>query len=86
MTRRKPPAAPLDDYLEARPLLRHVRVMHRVMEWVDDDPGRRKFHADMFCAYMDILAEEFAPHALMLALAITQLENAYPEIVPPEEE
>lgn len=75
------PLAPLDDYLEARPLLRHVRVMERVMDWVDEDPKTREFYSEMHCAYMDVLAAEFAPHALMLALAITELENAYPEIV-----
>jgi hypothetical protein len=71
---------PLDDYFEVRPLLRHVRVMERLMRWVDDDPEKRKFHADMHCKFMDILIEEFAPHALTFALAITQLENAFPEI------
>lgn len=73
-------SSPLEDYIAARPLLRHVRVMKRVMAWVDEDPKTRTFYAEMYCAYMDILAEEFAPHALMLALAITQLENAFPEI------
>ena len=85
MTRHKPPAVPVDDYIEARPLLRHVRVMERVMEWVDDDPRTRVFFHDLHGAYRDILAEEFAPHALTFALALAELENAYPEIVPPEE-
>lgn len=82
MTRER---APLDDYIEAQPLLRHVHVMRRVMEWVDRDPETRRFYPELHCAYMDILAEEFAPHALMLALALTELEDAYPEIVPEEE-
>lgn len=75
------PPVPVDDYFEARPLLRHVRVMERVMEWVDEDPKTREFHADLHSAYMDILNEELGPHALTLALAITELEEAFPEIV-----
>ena len=74
------PPAPVDDYFEARPLLRHIRVMERVMDWMDEDPEKRKFHADLHCAYMDILNEEFAPHALTFALAIAELEDAFPEI------
>ena len=57
------PPVPVDDYFEARPLL------------------RREFHADLHSAYMDILNEELGPHALTLALAITELEEAFPEIV-----
>jgi hypothetical protein len=79
MTGRKRPPT-LDDYLKARPLLRHVRVMERVMRWVDDDPKMRPFLPAMHCAYMDILNEELAPHALTLALSIAQLEDAFPEI------
>jgi hypothetical protein len=71
---------PLDDYFEARPLLRHIRVMHEVMEVVDDDPQKRVFHAELYCAYMDILNKELAPYALTFALALTELEEAFPEI------
>ena len=79
--KRDSPSVPVDDYFEARPLLRHIRVMERVMDWMDETPDRRKFHADLHCAYMNILQEELAPYALTFALAITQLENAYPDIV-----
>ena len=54
--------------------------MQRVMKWVDEDPKTREFFADLHCAYMDILNEELAPNALTLALAITELEEAFPEI------
>jgi len=74
------PSVPVDDYFEARPLLRHVRVMEQVMAWVDEDPKTRAFLSAMHCAYMDILGRELAPHALTLALAITELEDAVPEI------
>jgi hypothetical protein len=74
------PSVPISDYFEARPLLRHVRVMERVMDWADEDPKTREFHAEMHCAYMDILSEEMASHALTFALAIAELEDAFPEI------
>jgi hypothetical protein len=77
----RPRHARITQYLEVRPLLRHVRVMERVMEWVDDDPVRRKFHAEMYGVFMDILQEEFAEHAITLAMAICELEDAFPEIV-----
>lgn len=34
----------------------------------------------MHCAYMDILSKKLATHALALALAIAELEDAFPEI------
>jgi hypothetical protein len=71
----------MNDYFEVRPLLRHLRVMHRVMAWMDNDPARRDLYAELHCAFMDILAEEFAPHAVTLALAITELEDAFPDIL-----
>jgi RecB family exonuclease len=74
------PSVPVDDYFEARPLLRNIRVMERVMDWIDEDPKTRAFHSDLHCAYMAILQEELAPHALTFALAITELEDAFPEI------
>lgn len=72
--------SPIDEYVEVRPLLRLIRVMQRVMEWVDEDPETRKFYTPMYSAYVDILAEELAPHAANLAIAITELEDAFPEI------
>jgi hypothetical protein len=33
---------------------------------------------------MDMLNEELAPYALTLALAVVELEDAYPEITRPE--
>jgi hypothetical protein len=54
--------------------------MHDVMEVVDDDPKTRVFHAALFCCYMDILNKELAPYALTFALALAQLEDAFPEI------
>jgi hypothetical protein len=78
--KRRVPPLPVDDYFEARQLLRHIRVMEQVMNWVDEDPMTRKFYSELHCAYMAILSNELAPHALMFALAITELENAYPEI------
>ena len=73
--------APLDDYVAAQPLLAHVRIMQRFFdEVVDAEPGTRHFYADLHVAYMNILNEELAPHALTFALAITQLEDAYPAV------
>jgi hypothetical protein len=70
----------MDDYFDARPLLRHIRVMEQVIDWVDEDPKTRAFLPDLHSVYMDILNKELAPHALTLALAITELERAFPEI------
>ncbi len=74
------PLSPLDEYIEVQPLLLHIRVMHRFLDEVVDVEPYRDFHAALHCAYMSILNEELAPHALVLALAITELEDAYPEI------
>ena len=81
--REQPPtrSAPVDDYIGVKSLLRHVRVMERVMEWIDENEKMRPFYVEIHCAYMDVLQEELAPHALTLALALAQLENAHPEIV-----
>jgi len=49
-------------------------------EVVEGNPELRTHYSGLHCAYMDILNEELAPHALALALAIVQLEDAYPEI------
>ena len=60
-------AAPLDEYTEVQPLLRHVRVMERFFdEVVDENPQFRTHYSALHVAYMGILAEELAPHALPL--------------------
>lgn len=71
---------PVDSYLEARPLLRHIRIMERVMEAVDDNPEIRRFHTELHGAFLDILQEEFAPHALTFALALAEIEDAMPSV------
>jgi hypothetical protein len=78
----KAPATPaMDNYFEAQPLLRHIRVMERFFrEVVDSQLEYRKHLPDLHVAYMAILNEELAPHAVMLALAITELEDAFPDI------
>lgn len=78
--REQPPLGAIDQYEEMQPILLHVRVMERVMDAVDDDPEMRPFHATLHCLYMDIVNEVIGEHALELALALIQLEEAYPEI------
>jgi len=74
--------APLDDYFEAKPLLLHVRIMQRfISDVVDENPEWRKHLPDLHGAYMDILNEALAPHALTFALALTELEEAFPAIL-----
>ena len=74
------PGPPLDDYVEVQPALHMVRIMRRFFgEVVDVEPFRRHL-PELHVAYMEILNEELAPYALNLALAITELEDAYPEI------
>ena len=52
-------------------ILRHVRLMRRFFnDVVDEDPKTRVFLPELHCAYMDMLNEEFAPHALSLALGL----------------
>jgi hypothetical protein len=81
MTARKRRNTPLDEYIEAQPVLLHVRIMERFFdEVVDEDPVLRRHYSDLHVAYMDILNEELAPYALMLALALVQLQDRYPEI------
>jgi hypothetical protein len=74
------PLSPLDEYIEVQPLLRQIRVMQRFLDEVVDAEPYRQFHPDLHQEFMRILNEEFAPHALVLALAVTELEDAYPEI------
>lgn len=71
----------LDVYHEIAHLIRQVRLMDRFFEEVvDARPETRAFLPDLQSAYMDMLNQELAPHALLLAVAVTQLEDAYPEI------
>jgi len=82
-----PKRKPLDEYVEVQPLLRQVRVMQRFVDEVVDEPPYRQHLPELHGGFMDILKEELAPHALTLALAITELEDVYPEIVlRPDEE
>lgn len=75
------PLTPQDAYVESRPLLRHIRIMKRFFEEViDENPEYREHYSELHCAYMDILNQELAPHALTLAFAVTELEDGYPEI------
>ena len=72
--------APLDFYEDAKPLLRHIRVMGKFYDVLDANPVTRELLAELHCAYMDILQKELARHALTFAIALTELEDAYPEI------
>jgi hypothetical protein len=73
--------APLDEYVEAQPALHMVRIMNRFeAEVLRVMPGVGPFYAELHVAYMEILNEELSSYALNLALAITELEDAYPEI------
>lgn len=75
------PRAVLDEYLEAIPLLVPIRLMNRFFhEVVDEIPECRSHYSAMYGGFMDILNEELAPHAVTLALAIVELENAFPAI------
>ena len=57
-------------------ILRHVRLMRRFFnDVVDEDPKTRAFLPELHCAYMDMLNEDFAPHALDLALALAAWEK-----------
>lgn len=57
-------------------VVRRVRFMQRYFsEVVDADPELRHFLPKLHCAYMDRLNEEFAPHALDLALAVVKWED-----------
>ncbi len=77
----KPPLDRLDEYWEVLPLLRHVRVMERFFrEVIDNNPAYLEHYAPLHVAYMEILNGELAPHALTFALAITELQDAFPTI------
>ena len=70
----------LDEYLEIQPAIRMVRIMYRFFDEVVEKPPFRSVHTELLTAYEKILNEELAPYALSLASAITELEDAYPEI------
>lgn len=80
------PAKPLDAYREVAHVIRQVRLMDRFFDEVVDElehEHRAKIYDDLHGGYMDMLNKELAPYALLLAEAIMQLEDAYPEIVRP---
>ena len=58
---------PVDDYIESAPLLRHVRIMQEVIEFMDETPERREHLGDLQMFYLDLLQRELAPHAATLA-------------------
>lgn len=82
--RELPPLSPLDDYEACEPIIRHVRVMGKLMDKVEAHPEIGPHYAELHGLFMDVLSEEFRPFGLMLAMAISQLEDAYPEIVRPK--
>lgn len=78
--KRNEPNAPLDDYIEVQPALHMVRIMNRFFGEVVDELPFRQYLPELHVAYMKIMNQELASYALNLALAITELEDAYPEI------
>lgn len=72
--------SPLGDYIEVQPALHMVRIMNRFFDEVVDEPTFRAHFPELRVAYDEILNEELASYALNLALAITELQDAYPEI------
>lgn len=75
---------PLDAYKDAAPAVRQVRLMERFFrDVVDADPKTRTFFEELHVGYMEMLNKELAPYALLLALAVMQLEDAYSEIERP---
>lgn len=75
-----PPTTPINRYIEARPLLLHLRVMDRFFDEVVDHEPYREHYAALMVAFADILNEELAPFAFALAVAVQQLEEACPEV------
>jgi hypothetical protein len=66
-------------------LVRHIRAMERFLdEHIETNPRTRDLYSKLHDAYIAILNEEFAPFAFKLALAIAELEDAYPEIERPQ--
>ena len=81
MSKTEQPESYQYQYRKVQPLLRHVRVMQRFFrEVVGEHPNYRQDYSELHGAYMKILNEELAPHALALALAITELQHAQREI------
>jgi hypothetical protein len=74
------PLSAIAEYIEVRPLLRQVRVMFRFLDEVIDEEPYRHFYSELLFAFLRLVNEEFAPAAINLALALTELEDAYPEI------
>jgi hypothetical protein len=77
----QPPLSPLDDYEACEPIIRHVRVMGKLMDKVERHPELGPHYAELHGLFMNVLSDEFQPFGLMLALAVSQLEDAYPEII-----
>lgn len=76
----KRPRAPIDEYIEVRPLLRLTRMMERFAEVLDNRDDLRPYWAEVREEFRRLLNEELAPHAATLAFALVELEDAYPEI------
>lgn len=76
---------PLEYYKEVRSLLRQVRVMNRFFDEVIEELPYRERYFELYEAYVKILNEELGPHAAELALALAEVEDAYPEIGRDEE-
>jgi hypothetical protein len=74
---------PLADYIEAQPAIHMVRVMERFFAEIVDTPPFRDHLPELHVAYMEILNEELSSYALTLALAIAELEDAFPDIEAP---
>lgn len=74
----------LPHYEEVAHLVRHVRL---VRDFFGDAVYRSPIHLHyvrLYDAYMDRLNREFAPYAVVLAMAIKELEDAYPDIERPK--
>jgi hypothetical protein len=75
------PPPSLTEYAKALPVLRLVRVMERFLdEVVDTNPEMRSLYRDVRRAYTAILQDELAPHAMVLAFAVIELEAYCPDI------
>jgi hypothetical protein len=71
---------PIGEYIEVQPALHMIRIMNRFFGEVVDCPAFSPFMQELRVGYMEILNEELSSYALDLALAIVELEVAYPEI------
>lgn len=76
-TKEWPPVS-RDIYEDLRPVLALVRVMRRFLdEVIDEDAELRPHRARLDTAYEEILLAELAPHALVMADMLLDLEDAY---------